>query len=354
MKPPSLLLTLLIPAASFAQGWAPEGARWTYTQGSWSGPDTNLAIIERMGDTLINGLVYERLQATEGAFLCSPIYEYLHYDGDSLWFLDDPAGTPQLLWCMNAVPGDSWQTPLRYEGIPVDTITWWVLDTTHITAEGVQLRQLLLYHSSATMALTPTCTGPCLVTERLGDHHYFFDFPNGSCDAETFLGLRCYADSAISWLAPPYTQCTLDPGPGAPFVPTGAVWSYNGMHLEDHGVMMEVPHVGQYTCIGDTLFQGRHCSVLGEGPAWWLCNYKPSLLNLRGDTVFYFSGLDSTFKVLYVMDTPVGGSWTARCPEPNNPYWDVTWTRGRHRYAHDQWGGPEAALCNKFGFLGRA
>jgi hypothetical protein len=206
------LCLLLLSITIQAQTWAPSGAKWTYMQGIWSGPDTNLAVIENVGDTTINGLLYSRLSATTGSFICFPFYEFIRYDGDSLWFLDDATSGPHLLWCMNALPGQSWQTTLTWGGIPADTITWTAMDTATVVVDGVALRQVELSYSSATQAMPPYCWSTCRVTERLGNWKYLFDFQHGPCDAETFLGLRCYEDPDITWLNPKFPGCDLETG----------------------------------------------------------------------------------------------------------------------------------------------
>lgn len=114
------------------------------------------------------------------------------------------------------------------------------------------------------------------------------------------------------------------------FVPVGATWNYNGHHWEDHGMMLWLPYVDQISCTGTEVVDGRLCSVLSPtdpiGPMIW-CNYIPPYLSLENDTVYYWNSLDSTFQVLYVLNTSIGDSWTSPSPiHTQTDEFDVTWT----------------------------
>lgn len=208
----TLLIALLLPLLAPAQSWAPVGTTWTYKQGIWSGPDTNLAVITLTGDTVIQGKTCDKLQTIDGYFNCFPFYDFIHYDGDSLWIYDAIDDRFMLLMCMNALPGESWATELQHSAGGVrDTITWTVMDTATIIVDGIPLRTLDLSYSSPGI-LSPYCWPHCTFIERIGNLKYLFDFQIGVCDAETFLGLRCYEDNDISWQSPSVPQCALSTG----------------------------------------------------------------------------------------------------------------------------------------------
>lgn len=216
----TLLLFLLAPLLAMAQSWAPIGATWTYKQGHWAGPDTNLAVLILTGDTMIQGKSCDKLETINGYFNCFPFYDYIHYDGDSLWIYDAADDRFMLLMCMNALPGESWATELQHSvGGVRDTITWTVLDTATIIVDGIPLRTLDLSYSSPGI-LSPYCSPHCTFIERIGNLKYLFDFQIGVCDAETFLGLRCYEDDDISWQSPSVPQCALSTGIAALHEPT--------------------------------------------------------------------------------------------------------------------------------------
>lgn len=117
-------------------------------------------------------------------------------------------------------------------------------------------------------------------------------------------------------------------------VPPGATWNYNGQrweHLGGSEVMVLAPFVGQVECTGTEVVQGRPCSVLAPSaptdPISDWCNYVPTYLTRSNDTVYYLNGLDSEFHTFYVLNTPIGGSWTSPNPfDPQGGWYDVTWT----------------------------
>jgi hypothetical protein len=201
----------MLPLLAQAQSWAPVGATWTYTQGHVGGPDTNLAVITVAGDTVIQGRNCDKLEATSGNYVCFPFYDFIHFDGDSLWIYDHHDDRFMLLMCMNALPGDTWATELQHSAGGIrDTITWTVLDTATIVVDGIPLRSLDLSFDGG--ILSPYCWPHCTFIERIGNLKYLFDFQVGVCDAETFNGLRCYEDNVISWLSPSVQQCALSTG----------------------------------------------------------------------------------------------------------------------------------------------
>lgn len=204
----AIFLLLALPVLVHAQRWAPTGAQWTYKQGHAGGPDTNLAVITAIGDTVVQGRDCTKLEATDGFFICFPFYDIIHYDGDSLWIYDRHDDRFMLLMCMNALPGDSWVTELQHSaGGTRDTITWTVLDTATIVVDGIALRSLDLAYDG--LVLSPYCWPHCTFIERIGNLKYLFDFQMGFCDAETFHGLRCYQDDEIFWQSPSVPLCAL-------------------------------------------------------------------------------------------------------------------------------------------------
>ncbi len=144
-----------------------------------------------------------------GEYQCFPFYPFIHYDGDSLWIYDQTEQQFALLYCMNALPGDTWTTEVTHSnGGFSDVITWSVLDTGTVIIDGISLRQINIEAINAEL-LWPHCSPNCTVIERIGNLHYMFDFPIGFCDVETYHGLRCYQDPEISWLHPDLTSCNL-------------------------------------------------------------------------------------------------------------------------------------------------
>jgi hypothetical protein len=199
-----ITLLALLPLFTTAQTWAPIGAAWTYTQGSCCGPDSNVAVVEVVGDTLIGGQLCRNLQMTSGWHFCYQLPRFQYQNNDSLFYWNESAGSFALLFRWDAVPGDTWSTP-----ITGDTLDWTVLDTTSITWNGVSLKQWSVHQESRQWTFFSPIA---VVTERLGPATSPFTWTSGACDGESYQDIRCYEDAGFSWLNPQYTQCALSSG----------------------------------------------------------------------------------------------------------------------------------------------
>ena len=214
------LVALLLPIALPAQtAFAPVGARWTYTQGSCCGPDSTVAVIEVLSDTVIGGRTCSRLTASSGWFGCYGIVRYLTVSNDSMYYFNEDDPRFQLLFRWNAEPGSTWETPIS-QGAFTDTLDWTVSDTGHVVIGGVPLRTLTIGQDSRQGVLYCPLDG--LITEQLGGAAPF-TWAFAACDGETYNGLRCYDQNIfplpeppppppISWLNPQFPQCDLSVG----------------------------------------------------------------------------------------------------------------------------------------------
>lgn len=195
-----LLFSLLLQAQT---PFAPLGARWTYTVGSWAGPEQYAVVVTAIADTVIQGRTASMLVPNTTG--CNVLAEILTTSNDSLYYWQQEAQRFQLLFRWDAQPGDTWYTPVSVSGVS-DTLLWSVTSIGTITIDGTVLRQLDV-----------TCTGyewifsrsSGIVTEGLGPLQAPFSWAAGFCDDETLLGLRCYSDSAIDWMNPQLTQCEI-------------------------------------------------------------------------------------------------------------------------------------------------
>lgn len=199
-----LLLPLALSLLAQAQSWAPAGAQWTYKQGSCCGPDTNLAVISAVGDTLIDGRTCTKLAVEEGWFGCYAFLEFFAESNDSLFHYDTSTGEFQLLFRWNALPGDTWYTAISDGSTLNDTLDWTVLDTGSVVIDGMTLRTWDV-QALTRYFLFEAPIG--FVTERLGPFGSPFTWVNSVCDGETFLQLRCYEDNDLTWQNPAVPQC---------------------------------------------------------------------------------------------------------------------------------------------------
>ncbi|MBL7940813.1 MAG: T9SS type A sorting domain-containing protein [Flavobacteriales bacterium] len=203
------LSVALVATSMHAQTtFAPVGAKWTYKQGSWAGPDTNLMVLEATTDTLIQGRTFTKLQVNEGWFGCHEFVQFFSESNDSLFYFEPDSEQVHLLFRWNALIGESWSTPVEQSGY-LDTLDWTVTDTSHTIIDGLWLRTLEVNAESRQWTLF---SYGGVYTERLGSYGAPFTWILGFCDGETFLGLRCYEDPEINWQSPQVTQCELGLG----------------------------------------------------------------------------------------------------------------------------------------------
>lgn len=204
-----LLIALFVPLLAHSQSWAPVGAKWTYKQGSCCGPDSNLAVIEAIGDTLIDGRICTELAVEQGWFGCHVFLPYFTESNDSLFFHDPLTEQFQLLFRWDAVPGDAWFTAISSTFTLGDTLDWTVVDTGRVVINGIELRTWQVDVIARNMVYNAAIAS---VTERLGPFGTPFTWVFNACDGETFLQLRCYEDNDITWQNPSVPQCALSVG----------------------------------------------------------------------------------------------------------------------------------------------
>ncbi|MBK7383446.1 MAG: T9SS type A sorting domain-containing protein [Flavobacteriales bacterium] len=203
------LITLPIALAGQTT-FAPIGAKWTYKQGQAFSPDTNVAMIEVIGDTLVAGRSCRKLVLSTGWFTCHEFLPILTMSGDSLLYWNDGTGEFHMLFNWAGDIGSSWSTPITQSTTFADTLDWTVTDTAHVVIDGYWLKSYEVQVMSRGWTLFSPSTGT--IIERLGGLGAPFTWVFGACDAETFIELRCYEDPEITWLNPLVPQCVLSTG----------------------------------------------------------------------------------------------------------------------------------------------
>jgi hypothetical protein len=204
-----ILAVLLTNALNAQTTFAPIGAKWTYGQGIISGPDTNIAEIEVVGDTVLGGRTCSRLRQNSGYSICYQLMRFIATSGDSLLYWNESTNEFQLLFDRAAGIGGTWSTPIS-QANQFDTLDWSVIDTGHVVIDGTWLKSFEITMASRQGTMYPANSGT--VVDRLGGMIAPFSWLWPQCDAETYLVLRCYEDSEITWLNPQFTQCDLSTG----------------------------------------------------------------------------------------------------------------------------------------------
>lgn len=315
-----LTLLILLPLLTSAQTWAPLGAQWSYTQGSCCGPDSTVAVIEVVGDTLVGGQLCKELQMTSGWQLCYELPRFHYQSNDSLFYWNEDAGSFELLFRWDAVPGDTWSTP-----VSGDTLDWAVTDTGHVTVAGVALRTWNVdVAPRAGIYYAPIVR----VTERLGPSNSPFAWAWPQCDGEYYGGLRCYADSLLSWLNPQYPQCALtDPIPAAiRFDDPLGMWFVARTYPEGNiqNPNFAATRTTRYFYSGNMSFNGESWNRLHAQPTWGGSPSSTYIGAVRqaGQLVLF---LDTTLTVdtLYNFNLQVGDSMRYPAFGAPSPYLTV-------------------------------
>lgn len=208
------LAAALIPLSLIAQTtFAPIGAKWSYSQYFAWGPDSSLFTLTCTKDTTLLGHACSVLDGTvlDCYFPHNGEEAYTYVSGDSVFLFDQDQQNFDLLYAFNASPGESWDIP-RFIWNPLDTIHVEVLGTSSTVIDGYPLRVLEVEITTIYEGSGATWPVPATITERLGHSIYHFLWGYEACDMDILGGLRCYQDSAISWLNPQLPQCDLGTG----------------------------------------------------------------------------------------------------------------------------------------------
>jgi len=204
-----LVSALSLAGSSFAQSWFPIGATWQHEYFNWSFLGYTRMVAD--GDTLLGGEQARVLRREIIAAFIEPPHQVQAFSRSPfavtesqglvrIWVASQSAY--DTLWNMNAVPGDQWQMAPMTAPIVCDPESYTeVVDTGHVSIDGVQLRWLAVDNHFV-------WSGPELgvqrdtIIERIGPTlHYFtpHDLCNGQVDGADGLALRCYTDAEISY-----------------------------------------------------------------------------------------------------------------------------------------------------------
>ena len=323
----SLLALVLTTASLEAQTFAPPGATWTYTYAVDNLIDPFPPVyssypITVVGDTLLLGHLCSEVQGA--GLACHENQGFVYQSGDSVYYWDELAASFSLLYRWDATTGDTWQVHHTGPG-GTDTLTYTVTGNGTILVNS-QLRRTLDVQLWDQLGFA--FTGGQLI-EGIGDTGYLFPWYTALCGGFTMGPLRCYVDAGLGlYMAPGITQCEI-PAATVVFAPVGAQWTYTQTAVFappfDSTLFILV-------CTGDTVIQGRDCSIIEQIAGWPTCMGYERYLSVSGDSVLMWNTALNGFTPLHVFNAPVGSSWQTLIPDPAFPpqsdtiAWTVTAT----------------------------
>ncbi|MBS4055870.1 MAG: T9SS type A sorting domain-containing protein [Bacteroidales bacterium] len=192
------MIMFVLAGQTQAQGFAPIGAQWHYTEYFSFSIQVSFLSISVTGDTLINDQLCRKLTYKDQLW-CTFHSEAVYEEDSAVYYYMPQLDTFQLLFDMKAMAGDGWTsiflTDISSPG-QYDTVRVIVDSTSQIVINGHPLKRMFVsYHN-----VNPdyqTLTYSSIIDGKLGDISYLFNLYSLSgtiCDANYSGGLRCYQD----------------------------------------------------------------------------------------------------------------------------------------------------------------
>jgi hypothetical protein len=198
MKPYLILLISLLTAFTLsAQSWAEIGTTWTYTEFYAFSAEQNPVTVQCTQDTMFQGRLCKFL--VKGAESCDgrPLNEITYEDSGKVYYYDNQTSSFQILYDINALPGQSWTN--YFNGYQSgDSIVTTVDSTKTVVINNVTLKELIVHFTSVGLyAVSNEVTDT--IIQYIGNKYYLFPWVDGACDGNFFGPLRCYSDSSIGF-----------------------------------------------------------------------------------------------------------------------------------------------------------
>ncbi len=211
MRPLIMTIVLLVSPAVKGQSWFPEGATWYYDYRDGFPPlFVGYIHMQVAGDTILGQELSVKLEKRRRYWVVGtsqmdevPYGTHVVNESDGLvriWVPSEEAY--DTLYDMRAVPGDRWQlAPLSAPIVCDSTSFAQVLDTGHVTIDGLALRWLAVDHHYLLDGSEYTVWTDTII-ERMGLNLSYFtphEICNGAVDGGEGGPLRCYSDAEISF-----------------------------------------------------------------------------------------------------------------------------------------------------------
>lgn len=195
----TLLLLLLLPMLTFAQTWAPIGAKWYFSK--FYDFHRNLeeyTLIESIGDTIIDGILSRHLTITNN-WACSntdsDVFIYQTIENEVYAKINNKFEF-HMLYNFSAQIGDSWKFPIMFTPIYIDTLQYTVTNISTIKLNG-HSKKILYCDLKFILGVFWYRIYKTQLIEGIGDIHYMFPWQAQICDEDYIFGLRCYEDNEI-------------------------------------------------------------------------------------------------------------------------------------------------------------
>ena len=192
MRSRFLLLFFSLASHCYSQGWAPTGAKWHYTQISFTGPLITFSIVESLADTVIQGKNCKKMSNGGGCSFYGP-YFFIYSDSGKVFVYDNYYSTFSLLYDFNLSQGDSWVVHPYSQGTISDSL---IVSVDSIGTQIINSDTLKVMYTTATASPTfGIWSWGGKMIDRIGSIGYFLP-QVGFCDPPAGP-LRCYDDSII-------------------------------------------------------------------------------------------------------------------------------------------------------------
>jgi hypothetical protein len=192
----SVIITILVTNSTFAQFFGPDGTNWYYSK-IFLVPNPILEDfiqISSSGDTTIQGISCNKLIVNTPLFCGDQqSVKYTYYSNDTVFFYEPTYDSFQVLYCMNANQGDSWDIRVPDLG-DEDTISISINAIDLVTINGIELKRFNVTYTTHFDNISDFSYNSYII-ERIGDIKYMFNlFPEWSytCSEAIISGLRCY------------------------------------------------------------------------------------------------------------------------------------------------------------------
>ncbi|MCD4679753.1 MAG: hypothetical protein K8S00_05130 [Bacteroidales bacterium] len=238
----STIIILLLLNISFAQTWAPVGAKWYYSHNG--GSFQELTVIESIGDTTINTKlckilntyqIYEVMDST-GLYHWDTLFcplQYSYQESGIVYMFELSNNSFDIIYDFNAISGDTITvketTFMGYcpETMPGNLFEYVIDSITDTLISNIPLQKQFIsptQNSDWVFSDPLGMIGDVPIIERIGSIKFLFGVYHLQVMEGSIYCLRCYQDSLLSYRASFWTDT----------VPCGQLRPLHNSGIEDY------------------------------------------------------------------------------------------------------------------------